>query len=452
MVKFGVLERRKRERSSALTWIVPVPVATIALVRTPNSDPLAIVEAGYDLNVDDAAWVARITRAVSREIVGPLGTVGYRFERQRRVRYALTTVSVAGGDAALAVSTARVVATLPFDDLARFYEHHGITTTHESCRASLPPQVADDGIVDFCGVVIGDGTNGVAIGAPLPVVANLTKSARKRWRAVSAHLSAVFRLRAALSRRRGPSEDALFTPGGHLLHATGAVARSRKAQRLLQEAAVAMEKARGPLRRRDPGAALDLWRELIAGRWTIVDRLESCGRRLLVAHENLPEATQLRELSPPQHTIVRKLLQGRTATSIASELGTTPSTVSQHIRDVLRKLRLRSVSELATVGACLKRCQVASFALPGVEGLVIDAGPSSDALLDRLSPAERSIAAMVLDGLSTSEIAELRRCAYRTVANQVASLYEKLSVRSRVELGTYVAKLGVEADRTPCAD
>jgi DNA-binding CsgD family transcriptional regulator len=413
-------------------------------VRTPTSDPLAIVEAGYDLNVDDAAWVARITQAVSREIVGPLGTVGYRFQ-QRQLRYVLEAICVANGAADLARSTANVVAALPFDDLARFYAQRGIATTHESCRAALPPQVTDDGIIDFCGVVIGEGANGVAIGAPLPVVASLPTSARRRWRSVSAHLSAVFRLRGALSRRRQSNEDALFTPSGHLLHATGTVAGSREAQRLLRDAALAMEKARGPLRRQDPGAALDLWRELIAGRWTIVDRFESCGRRLLVAHENVPEAAPLRELSPPQHTIVRKLLEGLSLSRIAADLGTTPSTVTEHLRQVLRKLRLRSASELATFGECLKRCQSAPFELQGFEGLLIDAGPSCDAVLRHLSVAERKIAGLVLDGLSTAEIAELRRCAYRTVANQLASLYEKLGVSSRVELGAYVAKLAAKA-------
>jgi len=412
-------------------------------VGTRASDPLAIVEAGYDLHVDDAEWVARITEAVSRELVGPLGTVGYHFQRERELRYVLSAISVARGDAALALSTTKVVRGLPFDDLARFYGRQGITTTQESCRVSLPLQAADDGIVDFCGVVIGDGATGVAIGAPLPDVAALGTSARRRWRSVSAHLSAVFRLRAGLLRRRTQSEEALLTPGGRLLHATGRVAGSRTAQCMLREAALSMEKARGPLRRQDPHRALDLWRELVAGRWTIIDRFESCGRRLLVAHENAPEAARLRELSPPQHTIVRKLLDGRAAAGIALELGMTPSTVSQHIHYALRKLRLRSVSELATLGKCLKCCQIASRLElqggEGVEGVVIDAGASPDAVLTRLTSAEREIVGFVLDGLSTSEIADLRRCAYRTVANQLASVYEKLGVNSRVELGAYVA-------------
>lgn len=115
--------------------------------------------------------------------------------------------------------------------------------------------------------------------------------------------------------------------------------------------------------------------------------------------------------------------------------------MSEHIDRVLRKLRLRSVSELVFVGEHLRRHpSISRFELGGVDGVVIDTGPASDAALwSRLSPAERHVAGLVLDGLSTSEIAELRRSAYRTVANQLASVYDKLGVNSRLELGRLAA-------------
>lgn len=57
----------------------------------------------------------------------------------------------------------------------------------------------------------------------------------------------------------------------------------------------------------------------------------------------------------------------------------------------------------------------------------------------KLSPAEREVAAFLLDGKSHAEIARSRDVALRTVANQVASLYRKLGVGSRGEL---VARFG----------
>jgi DNA-binding CsgD family transcriptional regulator len=56
-----------------------------------------------------------------------------------------------------------------------------------------------------------------------------------------------------------------------------------------------------------------------------------------------------------------------------------------------------------------------------------------------LSPVESEIVALVLQGHSNSEIARLRGTSARTVANQVASVFRKLGVRSRLELVAHAA-------------
>jgi DNA-binding CsgD family transcriptional regulator len=56
------------------------------------------------------------------------------------------------------------------------------------------------------------------------------------------------------------------------------------------------------------------------------------------------------------------------------------------------------------------------------------------AVLDGLSPAEREVVRLALDGLSNSQIAEARATAVRTVANQLASIFRKLAIGSRLEL------------------
>lgn len=50
-----------------------------------------------------------------------------------------------------------------------------------------------------------------------------------------------------------------------------------------------------------------------------------------------------------------------------------------------------------------------------------------------LSAAERIVALALLEGLSNSDIAKARKTSVRTVADQVASLFQKLGVRSRAE-------------------
>ncbi|MBI3205666.1 MAG: helix-turn-helix transcriptional regulator [Myxococcales bacterium] len=61
------------------------------------------------------------------------------------------------------------------------------------------------------------------------------------------------------------------------------------------------------------------------------------------------------------------------------------------------------------------------------------------ALPSTLTPAEREVALLVRRGLSNAEIARARGVALRTVANQIACLFRKLGVSSRVELARRVA-------------
>ena len=51
-----------------------------------------------------------------------------------------------------------------------------------------------------------------------------------------------------------------------------------------------------------------------------------------------------------------------------------------------------------------------------------------------LTKAERAVALLVLEGRSDADIAGMRGVSKRTVANQIASIFRKLEVRSRVEL------------------
>jgi DNA-binding NarL/FixJ family response regulator len=57
------------------------------------------------------------------------------------------------------------------------------------------------------------------------------------------------------------------------------------------------------------------------------------------------------------------------------------------------------------------------------------------------STAERIVAHALLRGLSNSEIARARKTSVRTVANQVASLFHKLGVRSRAEAVVALGRL-----------
>ena len=89
--------------------------------------------------------------------------------------------------------------------------------------------------------------------------------------------------------------------------------------------------------------------------------------------------------------------------------------------------------------------------LPPPEGLqasVLRVGDDLFALLDwpvgapsypmDLTASERAVLDLLLRGLSDREIARQRGRSHRTVANQIAAIYTKLGVHSRLELFTKV--------------
>ena len=94
---------------------------------------------------------------------------------------------------------------------------------------------------------------------------------------------------------------------------------------------------------------------------------------------------------------------------------------------------------MATVSS-VKRPDVGTFELEhGSERLVVISLPDGIELdADALTPAEHEVAADVIAGLSTPEIARRRGRAARTVANQLSSIYRKLGVTSRAELAAFL--------------
>ncbi len=60
--------------------------------------------------------------------------------------------------------------------------------------------------------------------------------------------------------------------------------------------------------------------------------------------------------------------------------------------------------------------------------------PIDEADIPELTPAERDVARLAAAGWSNAEIARERGSSERTIANQLATVYRKLGIGSRVEL------------------
>lgn len=120
----------------------------------------------------------------------------------------------------------------------------------------------------------------------------------------------------------------------------------------MKQAALAIDRAKRHVGS-DPDVGPSYWKAMVEGRWTLVERFESDGRRLLVARANEPHAAASHALSPIQRRIVALIVIGRASKSVAFELGITESTVSRQLAEALRRLGVGSRAELVALHASL---------------------------------------------------------------------------------------------------
>jgi DNA-binding NarL/FixJ family response regulator len=137
-------------------------------------------------------------------------------------------------------------------------------------------------------------------------------------------------------------------PDGRLEHAEQP-AQDAEARESLRSGVLALERARGPLRRSNPEQAVRIWQALVAGRWSLLDHFDSDGRRFVVAHRNDAEVPDARGLTHRECQVLAHLALGRSNKMIAYELGLSTSTVAGHLASARAKLRLPSAAALRDV-------------------------------------------------------------------------------------------------------
>jgi DNA-binding CsgD family transcriptional regulator len=184
---------------------------------------------------------------------------------------------------------------------------------------------------------------GCMVGLPTKDLVRGHRSSSVLWARVSAHIATGLRLRRKLAAMQTPAEsvaaaDAILTPGGHVEHALGS-ATSQTARDSLKAGARAIERARGPLRRRDPSEAIEVWRGLVSGLWSLVDHFDTDGRRYLVAHRNDATTVDPRALTERERQVVAYADLGQSNKLIAYQLGLSASTVAVHLGRAREKMR-----------------------------------------------------------------------------------------------------------------
>ena len=321
-------------------------------------DAIRVVEACYLPAQSDAAWIAGILEAVAlldHGVVAYAKSYDPRAPPERRI-------AVIGGHGELpdVAEVAKVEAGMtpevlhalhwpfpPVDLLSRRVRSVGRQA------APLLEGLRRVGVGDVAGTFGGepDG-HGVLVGLVVPARKGLPARTVHSLTAVSAHLTSARRLReaavGALPRPDDATTEAVLDASGRVLHATG-TARPSGARDRISHAVRRIEWARGRARRTSQQEALAAWRGLVDGRWSVVDHVESDGRRFLLARRNDPSVRDPRSLGVQERNVLAYAAMGHSTKYIAYLLGLATSTVASHLASARAKLGLRSRREIIEV-------------------------------------------------------------------------------------------------------
>jgi DNA-binding CsgD family transcriptional regulator len=165
----------------------------------------------------------------------------------------------------------------------------------------------------------------------------------EKWARAAAHLLGIGRLRLRRAAATQPeTAGAIFDSDGRLQHAPDPEAPVQR----LRAACIAAERARGS---GADDSALEPWKALVSGRYSLVDWFDTDGRRFLLATENAPRSQEIAGLSPRETQVAAYLALGHPFKYIAYELGLSVSSVARDAARAVQKLGLRDRVELVQV-------------------------------------------------------------------------------------------------------
>jgi DNA-binding NarL/FixJ family response regulator len=371
-------------------------------------DPVRIVESAYGLDGTDEDWLGTVIEAMQPSFSSGVG--GFFFDRSPPDGRWLWGEKGLGPAAALFAALPSLYESLSTERRAGLLSSPPVMTLRESIRVlgdvALEGWGEDLKVPDALSITAADPSGrGCILGGVASGPLRIDARTRQAWARVAAHVSAGLRLRRALRALPAEPLEAVLTLDGRTEHAEG-VARSPTARAALRRAVCDNERARGRLRRSDPEAAVASWKALVLGRWSLIDRFETAGRRYVVAMKNDVVFPDPRRLTERERLVAGYLALGRTNKLIAYSLGIAEGTVAALVARLIRKLGARGrtdcvrlLNDCSSPGAS----RIEEFKV-GDDALGVFTA-SADAALSGLTARERLVVLAVARGQRNGEIA-----------------------------------------------
>jgi DNA-binding CsgD family transcriptional regulator len=299
---------------------------------------LGVIEAAYDVTRSRSEWLQAIATEAYPHLGAGMGILGFDYTVSAEFQVRVGEIAQVSMPHDLADSRRAHVQKLPPDFVRRTFTRCECTTQRDVMDAD--PLVAEynrphaDAFARKFGVrdilMVGGmdpSGNGIYLGAWLPSRRKLSRTKKRIWCRIAAHLVSALRVRKRLDQAPvTEGADAILTPQGRVDEARGE-ASEQVARAALREAVRKVERARSAVGRRDPDGAVAEWKALVDGRWSLVEHFEAGGRRYLIARRNDVPLSGYAQLSDREHQVVAHAALGHSNKLIAYELGLADSTV-----------------------------------------------------------------------------------------------------------------------------
>jgi DNA-binding CsgD family transcriptional regulator len=321
-------------------------------VGRAKADLIAVIEAAYMVEErDPSLWIRRLVERSQPALDGGMGVVGYLADLgSRDEEYCSTPVAV-GCPEGWADAFRAITGSTPIPVRRRMATGSPVLTLSTQVGAKyilegrpIFREVAEKiGMRDWLGIKAFDPSgHGLIITAPLPEVSTAPANLVRTWSRVAAHIAAGYRL----MRRMSANDEAIIdTRTEKVVHAEGE-ARSLDARELLSDAARTIDRARGKMRKASPEEAVSIWLGLVAGKWSLVERVDSDGQRHLLARRNVEGGSAPALLSEPERQALAYTALGHDRALVAYELGLDEATIDALLSSVQVKLNAPSIEQL----------------------------------------------------------------------------------------------------------
>jgi DNA-binding CsgD family transcriptional regulator len=311
---------------------------------------MALVENAYAQAVPCEEWRRAIVTGLQRAVTGSRNGRWFEFQTSRVADGvtldAMSSLVCSGHEVDSRLSFAALTALPPGQLAATLGRTHGTTASMAMGLGRTLPDVNywhelwGAGVNDSLGLTVHEpGGAGACVCVGLTSMTSLTVRERRTLDRLAVHLAAAFRLKhRALTTA---DAEAILAPSGALLHASApahgklaALAESHQSRAFARTSA------------RDIATALQAWKGLSAGRWSLVDHWDTDGKRFVLAIKNPPRVPARDSLSPRERRVVALAAMGHGDKEIAYTLGISVSSIGRSLAGARAKLGVQTRVEL----------------------------------------------------------------------------------------------------------